>query len=69
MYVVKNTVLFQGNSNNLATINVATGYIGVEHQNMISASLLVLVHTLTFPILALLLLWLGLARQAEMLSR
>ncbi|XP_034237411.1 GPI ethanolamine phosphate transferase 2 isoform X2 [Thrips palmi] len=54
---------YQGNSNNLATINVATGYIGVEHQNLISASLLVLFHTLTFPILALLLLWLQFAKE------
>lgn len=61
--------LFQGNSNNLATIDVSTGYIGVEHQNLISASLLVLVHTLTFPILASLLLWLGLASQPGMSVR
>lgn len=59
---------YQGNSNNLATINVGAGYVGVEHQNMALVSILVFVHTLTFPILAVLLLWLGQARQQQTMS-
>ena len=60
--------MLQGNSDNLATINVGAGYVGVEHQNMALVSILVFVHTLTFPILAVLLLWLGQARQQQTMS-
>ena len=56
--------MLQGNSNSLSSIDVATGYIGAEQQNIYMAGLLVFLHTYSFPVLAMLLLWLHSVRES-----
>lgn len=60
---------YQGNSNSLSTVDVASGYIGAEHQDMLAAGLLVFIHTYCFPVLATLLQWLSTANHSHVLKR
>ncbi|KAK3927343.1 GPI ethanolamine phosphate transferase 2 [Frankliniella fusca] len=74
---LKNTVdcnlmllwLGNGNSNSLSSINVATGYIGADHQTVAGAGLMILVHTYCFPVLSALLALLRAARQKDSTQR
>uniref|UniRef100_A0A0A9XX54 GPI ethanolamine phosphate transferase 2 n=2 Tax=Lygus hesperus TaxID=30085 RepID=A0A0A9XX54_LYGHE len=45
-----------GNSNNIASIDVTVGFIGLEQFNILWAGLFIILHTYAFPILAYLLL-------------
>ncbi|KAF6201932.1 hypothetical protein GE061_004328 [Apolygus lucorum] len=47
---------YMGNSNNIASIDVTVGFIGLEHFNIFLAGLFIILHTYAFPILASLLL-------------
>ncbi|RZF35053.1 hypothetical protein LSTR_LSTR009645 [Laodelphax striatellus] len=45
---------YQGNTNSIASIDVAAGYIGQEVYDPIIAGLMITVHTFTFPVLSFL---------------
>lgn len=45
----------KGNSNSLASVDVAAGYVGLEEYNVAVVTVLLLVHTYSMPVLAFLL--------------
>lgn len=54
-------ILLQGNSNNLSTIDVAAGYVGMESYNPYITGLFLIVNTYSAPVLAYFTLLYGIA--------